>query len=62
MKIESAMKYLREGKKIFRESKPEFCLRKKEFGLYSFYVTIFDLLAEDWTVDQDLFDDRQINE
>lgn len=62
MKIEEAMKYLREGSTIYRESKPEFKLRREENGLCSFYVTIYDLLATDWVAQLDLFDRKITDE
>ena len=56
MKIEDAMKSLREGSTIYRKSKPDFKLRREENGLCSFYLTIYDLLENDWEVQYDLFD------
>ena len=56
------MKYLREGSTIYRESKPEFKLRREENGLCSFYVTIYDLLATDWVAQLDLFDRKITDE
>jgi len=52
MKFEDAMYYLRLGKRIYRESDPDkgsLCgTPEKVFG--SFYLTLFDVLAEDWEV------------
>ena len=62
MKIEQAMLYLREGHTIYRESKPEFKLRREENGLQSFYVSIYDILAEDWVAQLDLFPRKESNE
>ena len=62
MKIEEAIKSLREGSTIYRRSKPDFKLRIEENGLCSFYVSIYDLLENDWEVQYDLFDRKLTNE
>lgn len=49
MKFEDAMKFLRSGYRIYRISNPEDYLEgteEKPFG--SFYLTLFDVLADDW--------------
>jgi len=52
MKFEDAMHYLRLGKRIYIKSDPDkgsLCgTPEKVFG--SFYLTLFDVLAEDWEV------------
>ena len=50
MQFESAMEYLREGKRIYRKSIPDrgsLCgTIEQVYG--SFYLTIYDVLADDW--------------
>jgi hypothetical protein len=50
MRLEYAMDYLRDGKRIYRSTKPEegsLCgTLEKVYG--SFYLTLYDVLAEDW--------------
>lgn len=50
MKLEDAMQFLREGYRIYRTSFPDkgsLCGTKdKVYG--SFYLTLYDVLAEDW--------------
>jgi hypothetical protein len=56
MKFEDALPYLRQGEKIARSSltHPEEkykSLMFKENNIYcSYYMTIYDILAEDWQV------------
>ena len=55
MKLEDAMPHLRQGKRIFRLSDPEkgsLC-GTPEKVLGSFYLTLFDVLAEDWEIKND---------
>jgi len=50
MILEEAMTYLREGKRIYRKSRPEsgsLC-GDKDHVYGSFYLTIYDVLANDW--------------
>lgn len=58
MRIEEVMPYLRKGSLVYRQSKPDWCLRREENGLRSFYVTIYDLLADDWVVQHDMFEEK----
>ncbi len=51
MKLEEALAYLRDGKRIYRSSRPEkgsLCGTDENKIYGSFYLTIFDVLAEDW--------------
>ncbi len=50
MKLEEAILFLRDGLRIYRESDPDkgsLCGDTKKV-LGSFYLTIYDILAEDW--------------
>lgn len=50
MKFEEAMQFLRDGFRIFRDSNRyngSLC-ETEEKALGSFYLTIFDVLANDW--------------
>jgi len=50
MKFEQAMNFLRTGRRIYRTSIPEkgsLC-GNPEKPLGSFYLTLWDILAEDW--------------
>lgn len=54
MKFEDAIGHLREGKRIYRKSKPDkgsLC-GTTEKVLGSFCMTLFDVLAEDWVVEK----------
>ncbi len=52
MKLEEAIIYLKAGNKIYRESKPDDYLEGTiEEPLGSFYLSLWDILAEDWMVD-----------
>lgn len=51
MKFEIAIEYLRDGHRIYREKNPDEYLEgnlNQVFG--SYYLTIYDVLAEDWQV------------
>ncbi len=55
MDLESAIYFLKRGHAIYRESCPErgyLCgTEDKPYG--SFYLTLWDVLAEDWKVDEE---------
>lgn len=54
MNLEEAICYLRKGNKIYRSSSPEkgsLC-GTLENVYNSFYLTIYDVLAEDWEIKQ----------
>lgn len=55
MKLEEALPYLRKGKKIYRPDDPkERCLEGTlEKPLRSFYLTLFDVLEDDWQVEEE---------
>lgn len=66
MKFERALEHLREGKRIYRHPRSDNYLQAEldEFDkilhVYgSYYMTIYDVLAEDWTVDWDLFNNSE---
>lgn len=59
MQLEKSIKYLREGKRIYRLHKPDkgsLCATFDESGMIkdvlgSFYMTIYDVLSDDWCVE-----------
>jgi hypothetical protein len=57
MKLEEALTHLRLGSKIFLESSPDRGhLRwspEHDMPLGSFYITVFDVLSEDWKVEEE---------
>lgn len=52
MRLEEAIAHLREGKEIYRISRQEDGSLKgsPELPLCSFYLTLWDVLAEDWSI------------
>lgn len=52
MKLEEAIPYLRDGKRIYRKDRPErgsLCGEIEGNKIYgSFYLTIWDVLSDDW--------------
>ena len=60
MRLDDVMSDLREGKPIYRETRPEigYLQGSLERVYGSFYLTIYDVLAKDWTVGKPEEDDE----
>ena len=51
MTLEEAISHLRKGKKIYRDLEKGYLMGTAEKPFGSFYLTLWDVLADDWKVE-----------